>query len=80
MQGLYRQRLLKAEAFSVEDSKLKPVLQQLLAAVIWQQQRIEACVAGWELQAISAIPLNDASHAPQSTDGRPVTACKELEK
>ena len=49
-------------------------------SVGWQQQRVEAGVAGGQLVAVHAVALNDAAQVPQAPYRGTVTAREELEE
>lgn len=62
---------LQSKALCVHDSQLDAVQHLLLAGVLRQQQRVEAGVAGGQLVAVWAVPLDHTLECTQATDGRP---------
>jgi hypothetical protein len=69
--------LLQAEALAVKDGQLEQVSHLGGVGVLWQQQRVEAGVAGGQLGAVRAVALDDALEGAQATDGAAVAACGE---
>lgn len=59
---MLRRQSLQAETLGVANSKSKALLQLFAAAILAQEQRIEARVRGGQLAAVFSVPLRTSRH------------------
>ena len=65
--------LLQAKALSIFNGQQQPLLELLLAGVLWQQQVVEAGVRGGQAVCVPSCPLYHQAQLPQPAHRRPAS-------